>query len=560
MSTGIESTSRWVLEGTLTTRSPLHLGSGEVVSRPELKYLEGPRQDRLVEINGVAVDHQGRAYLPATALKAALRRGCEAAGASEELLHQLFGRPSDPNNEIKGLGGIAEVADASLLTEPTFEKEPPSYWDPQRRTAVTARVAIDRFTRTAAHQRLFHDEVVPPGVSFGVEIAGRLSEEAVVCLLAALAGFEDPEEPVTLGADTGNGWGRMHWHPGQIRRLDAAGLRRWAEAAEPAVGWKAPEPLSQEEQQALFARAAGSTASRRSRRLSFDVRLVFDGPFLVNDPWRTRKDDEEQEEKPASADAKERVPDHANLLDVKGNPILPASSFRGALRSQAERILRTVAGDRAACRVGAPRKPCSPPKTREDISDLCPACRLFGAAGWRSPLELTDFTVDKPGTQAGETLRQEFLAIDRFTGGGAPGLKFNAEAFYRTILAGRFTVNLKPLEDARCGPWAGVLVALVLRDLVEGDISFGFGAGKGYGHCTATLTPSRLPVWDELPETWRQKLEKILDRKLLDSDPAANLLDGETELGVALSLIIDEELPQANKPPADAPEAGGAAP
>lgn len=62
-------------------------------------------------------------------------------------------------------------------------------------------------------------------------------------------------------------------------------------------------------------------------------------------------------------------------------------------------------------------------------------------------------------------------------------LKFNADYADRPRLRGTIGVDLKRAE-----PWSLGLVALTLRDLVEGDITLGHGASKGYGACQAVIT------------------------------------------------------------------------
>ncbi|MCI5126447.1 MAG: hypothetical protein D3925_18700, partial [Candidatus Electrothrix sp. AR5] len=72
--------------------------------------------------------------------------------------------------------------------------------------------------------------------------------------------------------------------------------------------------------------------------------------------------------------------------------------------------------------------------------------------------------------------RQDFVAIDRFHGGGKDGAKFAVEHSERPCFQGKITVSSRVKESGRG------LLALVLRDLREGDITLGFGANKGYGH------------------------------------------------------------------------------
>jgi hypothetical protein len=73
----------------------------------------------------------------------------------------------------------------------------------------------------------------------------------------------------------------------------------------------------------------------------------------------------------------------------------------------------------------------------------------------------------------------DFLAIDRFTGGGAEGLKFDALALWRPAFKAR--IFLENPDDWELG-W----LTLVLRDLAEGWLRVGFGAAKGFGKVTVT--------------------------------------------------------------------------
>jgi CRISPR-associated protein (TIGR03986 family) len=88
------------------------------------------------------------------------------------------------------------------------------------------------------------------------------------------------------------------------------------------------------------------------------------------------------------------------------------------------------------------------------------------------------------GSQVGtcRTPRQDFVAIDRFTGGAADGAKFDACYADRPTLKSRLTLDLIGLE-----PPDIALLALGLRDVCEGKVTFGFGASKGYGEASGTI-------------------------------------------------------------------------
>jgi hypothetical protein len=129
---------------------------------------------------------------------------------------------------------------------------------------------------------------------------------------------------------------------------------------------------------------------------------------------------------------------------------------------------------------------------------------VFGAAGWRSPLRVSDFVGSSLAT-----LRQEFLAIDRFTGGGAEHLKFDAETADRPVLTGHISLDLEALGDVGVGRWALGLLALTLRDLLEGDLTFGFGAAKGFGACEQVeIEELVVPAWARVPEAFRKGLNE----------------------------------------------------
>lgn len=524
MGGAVNGRQRWRIEGTLTTRTPLHVGSGEVVERAGVEH---PDTGEKVEINAVAADSRGLPYLPATAVRGVVRRWLERAPAPEAVLRELFGSTD--------LGGRAVFEDGFVKTGPEPE-HPPPHWDPESLIGVAARVAIDRRTRAASPERLFHDAFVPPGVGFRVAVNGELSEEEAAWLLAALGAFGEPRGPA-LGSGTADGWGRLDWTPGTIRRLDAAGVGSWLRTGAPGAGWAILSPAGDEIERRLADRAAEQRGrARLPALLGCTLELVFESPLLINDPSRCSKPKRKDPDRP----------DHHALLDARGLPYLPASSFRGALRAQAERILRTVVGDHAACGAGTDRPPCPPPATVEEVAALCRACRLFGAAGWRSPLAVTDFTAAGE-REAGERLHQHFVAIDRFTGGAATRFKFDAVAYHRCVLRGEISLNPAALNRAGCGLWALGLIALTLRDLLEGDIGFGFGAAKGYGRCRARILEPRTPAWAELPDGWRQEAEGLgVGAEVLDGALVHASRDRGADLGVLIEWGIGKlgEMPR----------------
>lgn len=502
---------RWLIEGLLTTDAPLHVGSGDTTTRDDLVRETSAGDKVKIEIAAMATDHAGRAYIPATTLKGDLRARAAACGLLDQSpeLREAFGWVDKDGRE--GRGGRAEFRDARLHAH-VEPPHPPPYWDARRVTGVAASVALSRATRSASDAKLFHLEFVPADVSFDLAIAGRMSEAEARALLVLLE-----LGGLVLGASTGNGWGRVNWQLTTLRHLDAAGVCAWLVAPK-GVGYDALQPLPKAQMDAWTAdanRRAQQITTPGGARVSVGLELEFDGRFLVNDTSQTQKDD-----------GQPRRPDHAPRRDARGRAHLPASSFRGALRSQAERILRTLGAQ--AC---SPDKPCDAVETLDAVRKLCQACRVFGASGWRAPVDVGDFEAARSVREIPE-IRQDFLAIDRFTGGGADHLKFDALAAERPVLSGRLSVDPQRLADAHAWPWALGLLALVLRDVVDGDVCFGFGAAKGYGACRARLTDLRLPE----PRGWRADVlaALALDPRHWPSDVPRTRLAPDSPLARAL--------------------------
>lgn len=220
--------------------------------------------------------------------------------------------------------------------------------------------------------------------------------------------------------------------------------------------------------------------------VTFQFDLAVDGPFLIND----------------TTTAARTGFDHApllNLVQIAAKAVLTGSSFRGVLRSHGERIARTLATlnarDRDAFLLRCPA--CNPVESEpnapiancdallrkakvqdtDEVTEeqLCLACRLFGSTRRGSRLIAED-------TEGKENFRPkifDFLAIDRFTGGGREGAKFDGLMLWKPI----FPVRLY-LENPQ--PWELGWLVLALRDLKEGLLSIGFGGAKGFGKVNMT--------------------------------------------------------------------------
>jgi len=194
----------------------------------------------------------------------------------------------------------------------------------------------------------------------------------------------------------------------------------------------------------------------------------------------------------------------AEGYDHKSLPFLPGSSLRGAIRSQAERIARTLVNLRVENEADFLNQ-CPAPNPfvtradkqngiessaarirqydsdkRTDAKNYDLSEQLFGSVDWGSRLVVEDAILwnkdqDKPMPPDNAVWKKlDFVAIDRFTGGAADGAKFDAHALWQPRF--RCCLHLESPQDWEIG-W----LLYVLKDMIDGRVPVGFGAAKGFG-------------------------------------------------------------------------------
>jgi len=169
---------------------------------------------------------------------------------------------------------------------------------------------------------------------------------------------------------------------------------------------------------------------------------------------------------------------------------LPASTLKGIIRAQCERIVRTVGGDQPredglwSCDPLHSRDSCSrklePKRDRWSGAKLyclsCFVCRIFGNTAIAGHVRITDAY-----PQGEVTVEERYgVAIDRIFGSVAVG-PFDLEV----VTQGEFEANLlvRNFTLAQLG-----LLALALRDLKLGRVGLGFGKSRGLGRVKARFT------------------------------------------------------------------------
>lgn len=187
---------------------------------------------------------------------------------------------------------------------------------------------------------------------------------------------------------------------------------------------------------------------------------------------------------------------------------LPGSSLKGALRSHAERIARTLRND-SVCNPfntyyqegeGRFKSPWGVPNCHETVCSVdrqkqkqkqerllpaekyrvsCPACQLFGSLLSAGHFSVSDAYLVEPTKTADPEIR-DGVAIDRFSGGASDGGKFQFEG----LTDGEFAATLI-LQNVTW--WQVSWIALVLRDMQDGLVTIGLGASRGLGRIQTTI-------------------------------------------------------------------------
>ena len=406
--------------------------------------------------------------------------------------------------EVESKASNLWVYDAGIML-PNEQDEKANEENPARlHTYVRDGVGIDRRTGTAAPNVKFDYELVPARTEFALRMRLTLNQEdetAVMLLAVTLSEWQQGRGQ--LGGNVARGLGQFHLNDlacGHTAIKTADDLFHYLLAdvqqtqAQPLTDWPG--------QQVQAARAIRVNRSEKGReraiaglycQVAFTLR--FTDLFLINDPVTALLSDF----------------DHAPLVefmtyDGVGPALISGSSLRGVLRSHAEKIARTLATNHwyqwhnlqqsyqdftahcPACDVIISEKdaPLASCDGRLDISPsqeapedaFCLSCHLFGSQRRGSRLWVQDAQLDEQNLGASDWQAQDFLAIDRFTGGGVHGAKFDAAPLYKARFKATLTLH-DPL------PWELGWLALLLRDLADAQLTIGFGAAKGYGRVQA---------------------------------------------------------------------------
>lgn len=453
-----------------------------------------------------ARDGHGRPVLTGRSVKGALRAACqrflEERGEDERDLQQLWG-----DDGTRGAGSAAPLR-ASAITVHTVELPTEGYeGNEEHKIVLPTRMgnAIDRYWGSAGDTALFEHEYLPRGKELALTITAEAGlpddvevpqgdvappgPEQVEKLFALIIGLIK-DGRVAFGGRQNAGWGRVSlsdsekaWTLTKAEPGNRAGLEEWLSGA----GGRSVDVAPVD--------CGGSGRMR--------IEITWDSPtgILVAEP----QDDGSQEG--ADAGAADGSPGEAEGADseetkparpLRAGPeetdpiVLPGSSVRGALRTRATRIARTIL---LAKKDPSTVADWSGAGVHEQLAQDPSLVRdLFGSTTHRGALTVLDTLASEDGPSRKVTHN----AGDRWTGGVADGLLYSEEVYDSTwnsivleLDLDRLLTNAKAgleepggQEDSRGedrSRAAFCLLGLVLAELAAGTLPLGSRGTRGMG-------------------------------------------------------------------------------
>ena len=293
-------------------------------------------------------------------------------------------------------------------------------------------VGIDRTTGAASDGALYEHEFLPRGSTFDIHITaegrddetmerdqskgipGPASSDTVKKLLEFIVDVLT-SDTVSLGGRTGSGQGKIRVIEPKLRRLsgttDAGTLTTPADILNALIG--------QDEEGTSIPLELGGYALEEPARITIEWWSPT-GIFVAEDEKLTKQRKEEAQKKDPSANGVTEPLRDPSVPWDEAQLLIPGTSIRGALRSRASRIARTVLTSRGDL------EPLASHDIHEQIAHEPNLVRyMFGCTDYRGAVTVHDCRSIERGTHVEVTHN----AIDRWTGGVIDGGLFT-EAVY----------------------------------------------------------------------------------------------------------------------------------
>ena len=497
------SVTRYELAVRLVTDAPLHSGgTDEVVNR---------RRDpdkRTTVARRFARDGRGRPVLTGRSVKGALRAACQrfreehgdAVGLTERELRQLWG-----DDGTRGAGSAAPLR-ASAINVHTVELPTEGCErDEEHKIMLPTRMgnAIDRCWGSAGDTALFEHEYLPRGKELALTVTAEAGlpdgvevpqgdvpppgPEQVEKLFSLIIGLIQ-DGRVAFGGRQNAGWGRVSlsdskkaWTVTKAEPGSRAGLEEWLSG----TGGRSVDVAPVD--------CGGSGRMRIEITWDSPTGILVAEPLLEDDAKKTSdagavdgslEDTQAAEPKPARP--LRAGPEETDPI------VLPGSSVRGALRTRATRIARTILLAKKDPSTGADW---SSAGVHEQLAQDPSLVRdLFGSTTHRGALTV----LDTLAAEDGPSRKVTHNAGDRWTGGVADGALYSEEVYDSIWNSIVLELDLdRLLTNARAGleepdgqedsqgedrsRAAFCLLGLVLAELAAGTLPLGSRGTRGMG-------------------------------------------------------------------------------
>ena len=499
------SVIRYELTIRLKTASPLHSGGiDEVVNRLE----EG--KDRQTVVRRFARDGNDRPILTGRSVKGALRAACR---------RHLEERPDD---------AVAAVLDPAALRRLWGDEGKKSASAPLRAACLTVHTvplipeaddagkggadgtlpsrmgnAIDRYWGSVADGALFEHEYLPAGRPLEIVITAQAGLPDGVDVPAGAVEPATPEQVETLfglflglfrseriafGGRQGAGWGRVRpdarpgagfWTLTRAPLGSCDDLVNWLSGGQDMAGTITPVDCG------------GPDRMRITVEWNSPTGILVADPRISEAELERKRQEKEKRERAAQEAGRsgeqggvrdDYVPARQMRTDTAQGErlVLPGSSVRGALRSRASRIARTILAARRA-----PVEDWSDTDVHAQLAgDPVLVRDLFGSTEQHGALTVLD-TLAVPGSSR----LIPHNAGDRWTGGVAGGALYGEEV--HDAQWGDLTLELNPgsfspRADVNRRRAAWCLLGLVLAELAAGALPLGSRGTRGLGQVEVT--------------------------------------------------------------------------
>ena len=568
------SVTRYELTIRVRTASPLHSGGiDEVVNRTE----EG--RDRQTVVRRFARDGRDRPILTGRSVKGALRAACR---------RYLSGQPD---------AGVATVLNPAVLRRLWGDEGKKSASAPLRAACLTVHTvelcpagadgavgtdgaagelpsrmgnAIDRYWGSVADGALFEHEYLPAGRPLEIVITAQAGLPDGVDVPAGAVEPATPEQVETLfelflglfrseriafGGRQGAGWGRVRpdarpdtdfWTLTRAPLGSCDDLVSWWRGGQDMAGTIVPVDCG------------GPDRMRITVEWNSPTGILVADPRISEAELERKRQEKEKRERAAQEAGRsgeqggvrdDYVPARQMRTDTAQGErlVLPGSSVRGALRSRASRIARTILAARRA-----PVEDWSDTDVHAQLaSDPVLVRDLFGSTEQHGALTVLD-TLAVPGSSR----LIPHNAGDRWTGGVAGGALYGEEV--HDAQWGELTLELNPgsfspRADVNRRRAAWCLLGLVLAELAAGALPLGSRGTRGLGQVEVTgirveggpslgVEDWALPAPSQDGGAGAGLAEQILDRlRSVNEDIAASPGAGDDWTGWSSYLCDPEE-------------------